>query len=72
MLEWQRKENRRIDYIPPVVVQGVVTEAQFWEMAHANSLLRIEEIRNNLYHEQACCEYAFKRLAQCQGRFCAE
>lgn len=40
VLDWQRSENLRDDYTPPLVEQGHVTAAWFWSSAEHNGRLR--------------------------------
>jgi hypothetical protein len=43
MLDWQRPENRRVGYVPPLVAEGVLGAAVFWGMAAHNQRLRVRE-----------------------------
>lgn len=71
VLDWQRPKNMRPDYVPPLVAQRILTEVQFWDMAHANSKLRWAQAiaaRNTreAHRQRVLSEYASARLVLCR------
>jgi hypothetical protein len=58
VLQWTRPENMHASYIPPLVLNNILAEPQFWDMAVHNTKLRIKEMEDLLAQERANLDHA--------------